>query len=81
MLSMNKSDKADGDVVGDLEEEELDPKSVVVDDLIAGEGIVTLDANGPGALQPKQVPGPKEMTRVERERFWYVRKVCGFNVL
>ena len=65
---MNKSDKADDDVVGDLEEEELDPKLVVVDDLIAGEGIVTLDANGPAALQPKQFPGPREMTRVERER-------------
>ena len=68
MLSLNKDDKADGDVVGDLEEEEIDPKSVVVDDLIAGEGSVMLDKNGPGALQPRQAPGPKEMTRAERER-------------
>ena len=65
---MNESDKTAGDVVVDLEEEELDPKSVCVDDLIAGDGIVTLDANGPGALQPKQVPAPKEMTKVEREK-------------
>ena len=50
------------------EEEELDPKSVTVDDLISGEGIVTLDEHGPGALQPKQVPGPKEMSKAERER-------------
>ena len=68
MLSMNESDKTDGDVVVDLEEEELDPKSVCVDDLIAGDGIVALDANGPGALQPKQFPAPKEMTKVEREK-------------
>ena len=68
MLSMRESDKTAGDVVVDLEEEELDPKSVCVDDLIAGDGIVTLDANGPGALQPKQVPAPKEMTKVEREK-------------
>ena len=51
-----------------MDEEELDPKSVVVDDLIAGEGIVTLDKNGPGAVQPKQIPGPKEMSKSERER-------------
>ena len=68
MLSVDKSDKAAGDVMIDLEEEELDPKSVTVDEVIAGEGIVTLDENGPGALQPKQVPGPKEMTKAERER-------------
>jgi len=35
--------------VGDLAEEELDPKSVVVDDPIVGEGITTLDEHGPGA--------------------------------
>ena len=68
MLSVDKSDKAVGDVAIDLEEEELDPKSVTVDEVIAGEGVVTLDENGPGALQPKQVPGPKEMTKIERER-------------
>ena len=68
MLSVDKSDKAADDVMVDLEEEELDPKSVTVDEVIAGESIVTLDENGPGALQPKQVPGPKEMTKAERER-------------
>ena len=68
MLSVEKSDKANGGVTDDLEEEELDPKSVAVDEVIAGEGIVTLDKNGPGALQPKQVTGPKEMTKIERER-------------
>ena len=52
----------------DLAEEELDPKSVVVDDLIAGDKFITLDEHGPGAIQPKQIPGPKEMTRAEREK-------------
>ena len=52
----------------DLDEEELDPKSVAVDEVISGEGVVTLDKNGPGALQPKQIPGPKEMTRSQREK-------------
>ena len=39
-----------------------------MDDLISGEEIATLDEHGPGALQPKQVPGPKEMSKAERER-------------
>ena len=51
-----------------LAEEALDPMSVVVDDLIAGEKFVTLDEHGPGAIQPKQIPWPKEMSKVERER-------------
>ena len=51
-----------------LAEEELDPKSVVVDDLISGDELITLDEHGPGAIQPKQIPGPKEMTRAEREK-------------
>ena len=65
---MTEGDKTMGDNVGNLDEEELDPKSVIVDDLISGEGVVTLDDNGPGALQPKQIPGPKEMSKSERER-------------
>ena len=64
--------KTTGDMLVGLEEEELDPKSVTVSDLISGEGIVTLDKHGPGALQPKQIPGPKEMSISERERF------CGW---
>ena len=56
MLSLNTGNKQEG---GDEEEEELDPKSVVVDDVIVGEGVVTLDENGPGAIPPKQLPGPK----------------------
>ena len=46
----------------------MDPKSVVVDDLIVGEKFVTLDEHGPGAIVPKQIPAPKEMSAVERER-------------
>ena len=54
--------------VGDLAEEELDPKSVVVDDPIVGEGITTLDEHGPGALEPRTIPAPSEMTSLERSR-------------
>jgi len=54
--------------VGDLAEEELDPKSVVVDDPIVGEGITTLDEHGPGALEPRTIPAPKEMTPLERSK-------------
>ena len=55
-------------MVGDLSEEELDPKSVVVDDPIVGEELVTLDEHGPGAIQPKAIPAPREMTALEREK-------------
>ena len=54
--------------VGDLAEEELDPKSVVVDDPIVGEGITTLDEHGPGALEPRTIAAPKEMTPLERSK-------------
>ena len=50
------------------DEEELDPKSVVVDDPIVGEALTTLDENGPGALAPRTINAPKEMTSIERER-------------
>ena len=64
------SKTSDGNIEaqGDLSEEELDPKSVVVDDPIVGEGFVTLDEHGPGAIQPKVIPAPKEMTAAEREK-------------
>ena len=70
MTSLKKSDRTNGDAVGSLDEEELDPKSVVVDDVIVGDGTVTLDEHGPGAIQPKQIPGPKEMSKTERERHY-----------
>ena len=52
----------------DLAEEELNPKAVVVDDPIVGEELTTLDENGPGAIQPQSIPGPKEMSAKEREK-------------
>ncbi len=68
MLSMRESDKTAGDVVVDLEEEELDPKSVVVDDPSVGEKFVTLDEHGPGTIEPKIIPDPKEMSVTDREK-------------
>ena len=38
---------------------ELDPKSMVVEDPIVGEELVTLDEHGPGAIQPKAIPAPR----------------------
>ena len=52
----------------DLDEEELDPKSVVVNDPIVGEELITLDENGPGVLTPKAIPAQKEMSTMKRER-------------
>ena len=66
MIPLTKSSITSGGEF--LAEEELDPKSVVVDDLIAGDEFITLDEHGPGAIQPKQIPGPKEMSKVEREK-------------
>ena len=33
-----------------------------------GESLTTLDENGPGALAPRTIPAPKEMTPTEREK-------------
>ena len=68
---ISKSSKAkEGSIegVGDLAEEELDPKSVAVEDLIVGEDVVTLGEDIPGAIGPKQGPAPKEMSAAEREK-------------
>ena len=68
LTPIHEGDEKDGSNVVDLAEEEMDPRSVTVDDLIVGDGAVTLDEHGPGALQPKSVPGPKEMSKLEKER-------------
>ena len=54
--------------MGDPSEEELDPKSVVVDDPMIGEKIVTLDEHGPGAIQPQNIPAPKDISAIERAK-------------
>ena len=54
LTPIDESLEINGATLDNLEEEELDPNSVTVKDLISGEGIVTLDEHGPGALQPKQ---------------------------
>ena len=40
----------------------------MVDDPLVGEELVTLDEHGPGALKPRTIPGPKEMSAIEREK-------------
>ena len=65
---MSNGQSGNGVAADDMAEEELDPKSVVVDDPIVGEELTTLDEHGPGAIQPRTIPGPKEMTAKERER-------------
>ena len=41
---------------------------MVVDDPIVGEALTTLDESGPGALAPRTIPAPKEMSTIEREK-------------
>ena len=36
-----------------------------MDDPIVGDGVTTLDEHGPGALEPRTIPAPKEMTPLE----------------
>ena len=57
-------------MMGDLAEEESDPKRVVVDEPICAEELVTLDEHGPGALKPRPLPGPKEMSAIERGKHY-----------
>ena len=54
----------------DVEEEELEPKSVVVDDPIVGESFTTLDKNGPGAIEAKPISSPRELTPLQRAKHW-----------
>ena len=54
--------------MGDPSEEELDSKSVVVDDPMMGQKFVTLDEHGPGAIQPQNIPAPKDMSAIERAK-------------
>ena len=49
-------------------EEELDPKSVAVEESIVGDELVTLDEHGPGALEPKPMASPKAMTPQKRAK-------------
>ena len=70
MILLTMSFKAAG-VTGsavDLEEEEFNPKSVAVEDVIFGEYVVTLDEHGPGAIEPKVMSVPKELTPHQKAR-------------
>ena len=49
-------------------EEELDPKSVAVEDSIIGDEHVTLGEHGPGAIEAKPMPSPKAMTPQQRAK-------------
>ena len=49
-------------------EEELDPKSVAVEDSIVGDELVTLDEHGPGAIEAKPMVSPKVMTPQQRAK-------------
>ena len=52
-----------GDVVGDLDDEEVDPKLAVLGEPIVGvERVVYDEETGPGALPAKPLPTPKTMT-------------------
>ena len=70
MIPLTRSFKTGGGTGSavDLDEEELIPKSVAVDDPIVGESMVTLDEHGPGAIEPKVMSAPKELTPHQKAR-------------
>ena len=70
MIPLTKGFKTGGGTGSavDLEEEELNPKSVAVEDSIVGEDLVTLNEHGPGAIQPKVMSAPKELTPQQKAR-------------
>ena len=51
-------------------EEELNPKDVIVDDPILGKQFITLDHNGPCALEPKPITSPRELTPKQKANHW-----------
>ena len=53
-------------------EEELDPKSVAVEDSRVGDELVTLDEHGPGALEPKPMASPKAMTPRKKSQAFHI---------
>ena len=53
LTSLSKGQRTrqvDVDMMGDLAEEELDPKRAVVDEPIVGEELVTLNEHGPRSM-------------------------------
>ena len=58
-------------VVGSsVDGEAIDPKFVQLGDRIVGVEKVTLDERGPGALEPKAVKPPREMTGAQKAKHW-----------
>ena len=49
-------------------EEELNPKDVIVDEPIVGKEFITLDQHGPGALEPKPITSPRELTPKQKAK-------------
>ena len=70
MIPLTRSFKTGGGTGSavNLDEGELNPKSVAVDDPIVGESMVTLDEHGPGAIEPKVMSVPKELTPHQKAR-------------
>ena len=70
MIPLTRSFKTGGGTGSavDLDEEKLNPKSVAVDDPIVGESMETLDEHGPGAIEPKVMSVPKELTPHQKAR-------------
>ena len=50
------------------EEEVVDPKHLVLDDPITGVELTVLDKNGPGAIEPRSLSSPREMTAAQRAK-------------
>ena len=53
---------------GGAEEEDIDPNSVAHNDPITGVEITVLDEDGPGALEPKPLSTPPDMTPTQKAK-------------
>ena len=50
------------------EEEVIDPKQMALDEPVTGVDVVLFDENGPGALEPRAISSPKDMTPAQRAK-------------
>ena len=67
-LSLGKAEELSGLVCGECVDEDVDHKLALLKDPIVGIDKTILDANGPGALDPKLLTTPPTMTKAQWEK-------------
>ena len=68
--SKPRGPSASGIVGNSVDGEAIDPRYVQLWDRIVGVEIVTFDERGPGALEPRAVKPPREMTAAQKAKHW-----------